>query len=102
MSNEPLPVRQSFSNVASIPQNNHYTQQVVNNPALLKSYMTGHPSASYNPGPSHPGLTQIVADGMDYYSGAEYLYEDDMPNRCGIIHIRSPLPDKVNYEEGIM
>ncbi|XP_046865084.1 serrate RNA effector molecule homolog isoform X2 [Xenia sp. Carnegie-2017] len=40
-----------------------------------------------------------IVHSMDYYSGAEYLYEDDMPNRCGIIHIRSPLPDKVNYEE---
>ncbi|XP_046865087.1 signal transducing adapter molecule 1-like [Xenia sp. Carnegie-2017] len=75
MSNEPLPVRQSFSNVASIPQNNHYTQQVVNNPALLKSYMTGHPSASYSPGPSHPGLTQIVADGMNatYSNPGQYV-----------------------------
>ena len=41
-----------------------------------------------------------IVHSLDYYSGAEYLYEDDMPNRCGIIHIRSPLPDKVNYEEG--
>ncbi|XP_028405941.1 serrate RNA effector molecule homolog isoform X2 [Dendronephthya gigantea] len=40
-----------------------------------------------------------IVHSLDYYSGAEYLYEDDMPNRCGIIHIRSPLPDKVNYEE---
>ncbi|XP_046841059.1 signal transducing adapter molecule 1-like [Xenia sp. Carnegie-2017] len=72
MLNEPLPVRQSFSNVASIPQNNHYTQQVVNNPALLRSYMTGHPSASYSPGPSHPGLTQIVADGT-YQDGKKFL-----------------------------
>ena len=42
-----------------------------------------------------------IVHSLDYYSGAEYLYEDDMPNRCGIIHIRSPLPDKVNYEEGM-
>ncbi|CAB4011789.1 serrate RNA effector molecule homolog [Paramuricea clavata] len=40
-----------------------------------------------------------IVHSLDYYSGAEYLYEDDMPNRCGIIHIRAPLPDKVNYEE---
>lgn len=42
-----------------------------------------------------------IVHSLDYYSGAEYLYEDDMPNRCGIIHIRGPLPDKVNYEEGL-
>ena len=41
-----------------------------------------------------------IVHSLDYYSGAEYLYEDDMPNRCGIIHIRNSLPDKVNYEEG--
>ena len=41
-----------------------------------------------------------IVHSLDYYTGAEYLYEDDMPNRCGIINIRNPLPEKVNYGEG--
>lgn len=41
-----------------------------------------------------------IVHSLDYYTGTEYLYEDDMPNRCGIINIRSPLPEKVNYGEG--
>ncbi|XP_046861856.1 signal transducing adapter molecule 1-like isoform X2 [Xenia sp. Carnegie-2017] len=46
--------------------------QAISKYQKLKSYMTGHPSASYSPGPSHPGLTQIVADGM-YQDGKKLL-----------------------------
>ena len=28
----------------------------------------------------------------DYYSGAEYPNEDEMPHRCGIMHARGPPP----------
>ncbi|XP_064185075.1 serrate RNA effector molecule homolog [Anguilla rostrata] len=29
---------------------------------------------------------------IDYYNTCEYPNEDEMPNRCGIIHVRGPIP----------
>ena len=29
---------------------------------------------------------------VDYYNNAEYRNEDEMPNRCGIIHVRGEPP----------
>lgn len=29
---------------------------------------------------------------MDYYNHCEYPNEDEMPNRCGIMHVRGPPP----------
>lgn len=53
-----------------------------------------------------PQLTQVldrlilylrVVHSLDYYNHCEYPYEDEMPNRCGIMHARGPSPsNKVN------
>lgn len=38
-----------------------------------------------------------IVHSVDYYNHCEYPYEDEMPNRCGIMHARSgPQPNKVN------
>lgn len=29
---------------------------------------------------------------VDYYNFCEYPAEDEMPHRCGLIHVRGPLP----------
>lgn len=29
---------------------------------------------------------------VDYYNGSQYVHEDEMPNRCGIIHLRVQQP----------
>lgn len=29
---------------------------------------------------------------IDYYNAGEYPHEDEMPNRCGIVHVRGPPP----------
>lgn len=64
-----------------------------------------------------------IVHSVDYYNHCEYPHEDEMPNRCGILHARGPppmtqtdisafignaveskmshfLPEKVNREEG--
>jgi len=33
-----------------------------------------------------------VVHSVDYYNASEYPCEDEMPNRCGIIHARGPIP----------
>lgn len=41
-----------------------------------------------------------VVHSLDYYNGSDYPYEDEMPNRCGIIHVRGATPDKCTLTEG--
>lgn len=31
-----------------------------------------------------------IVHSLDYYNTCEYPNEDEMPNRCGIIHVRGP------------
>nr|XP_019941687.1 PREDICTED: serrate RNA effector molecule homolog isoform X3 [Paralichthys olivaceus] len=33
-----------------------------------------------------------VVHSIDYYNTCEYPSEDEMPNRCGMIHVRGPIP----------
>ena len=33
-----------------------------------------------------------IVHSVDFYNHCEYPYEDEMPNRCGIIHARGPIP----------
>lgn len=33
-----------------------------------------------------------IVHSIDYYNTCEYPSEDDMPNRCGMIHVRGPIP----------
>lgn len=41
-----------------------------------------------------------IVHSMDFYNHCEYPYEDEMPNRCGIIHARGPAPsNKVTSNE---
>lgn len=41
-----------------------------------------------------------VVHSIDFYNHCEYPYEDEMPNRCGIIHARGPAPqNKVTSTE---
>jgi len=41
-----------------------------------------------------------IVHSVDYYNHCEYPYEDEMPNRCGIIHARGPPPqNKVTQKE---
>ncbi|XP_042328668.1 serrate RNA effector molecule homolog isoform X2 [Sceloporus undulatus] len=41
-----------------------------------------------------------IVHSVDYYNTAEYLNEDEMPNRCGIIHVRGPIPpNRVTHRE---
>lgn len=35
-----------------------------------------------------------VVHSVDFYNHCEYPYEDEMPNRCGIIHARGPAPQQ--------
>lgn len=42
-----------------------------------------------------------IVHSVDYYNTSEYLNEDEMPNRCGIIHVRGPIPpNRVTHREG--
>lgn len=41
-----------------------------------------------------------IVHSVDFYNHCEYPYEDEMPNRCGIIHARGPIPhNKVTTNE---
>ncbi|XP_017838952.1 serrate RNA effector molecule homolog isoform X1 [Drosophila busckii] len=40
-----------------------------------------------------------VVHSVDYYNHCEYPYEDEMPNRCGIIHARGPPPIRVTNND---
>lgn len=41
-----------------------------------------------------------IVHSVDFYNHCEYPYEDEMPNRCGIIHARMPVPTtKVTSQE---
>lgn len=38
---------------------------------------------------------------VDFYNFCEYPAEDEMPHRCGLIHVRGPLPmAKITPTEG--
>lgn len=38
---------------------------------------------------------------VDYYNTCEYPSEDEMPNRCGMIHVRGPIPpNRITQGEG--
>ncbi|XP_048475969.1 serrate RNA effector molecule homolog [Rhincodon typus] len=42
-----------------------------------------------------------IVHSIDYYNTCEYPNEDEMPNRCGIVHVRGPLPpNRVSQHEG--
>lgn len=41
-----------------------------------------------------------IVHSLDYYNTCEYPNEDEMPNRCGIIHVRGPMPpNRVSHGE---
>lgn len=40
-----------------------------------------------------------IVHSVDFYNHCEYPYEDEMPNRCGIIHARSTPQNKVTSQE---
>lgn len=41
-----------------------------------------------------------IVHSMDYYNTCEYPNEDEMPNRCGIIHVRGPMPpNRISHGE---
>ncbi|MGH0187559.1 UNVERIFIED_CONTAM: hypothetical protein FKN15_025533 [Acipenser sinensis] len=33
-----------------------------------------------------------IVHSIDYYNSCEYQCEDEMPNRCGLLHVRGPVP----------
>ncbi|XP_028839213.1 serrate RNA effector molecule homolog isoform X2 [Denticeps clupeoides] len=41
-----------------------------------------------------------IVHSIDYYNSCEYPSEDEMPNRCGIIHVRGPIPpNRITHRE---
>lgn len=40
-----------------------------------------------------------VVHSVDYYNGTEYAQEDSMPNRCGVLHVRSPALSSITSTE---
>ncbi|MEQ2205719.1 hypothetical protein XENOCAPTIV_011101 [Xenoophorus captivus] len=42
-----------------------------------------------------------IVHSVDYYNTCEYPSEDEMPNRCGMIHVRGPIPpNRITHGEG--
>lgn len=42
-----------------------------------------------------------IVHSIDYYNACEYPSEDEMPNRCGMIHVRGPIPpNRIAHSEG--
>ena len=43
-----------------------------------------------------------VVHSIDYYNTCEYPSEDHMPNRCGMVHVRGPIPpNRITHGEGL-
>nr|XP_032824098.1 serrate RNA effector molecule homolog isoform X2 [Petromyzon marinus] len=40
-----------------------------------------------------------IVHSVDFYNHTEYPHEDEMPNRCGMVHVRGPQPCKLNPNE---
>eukprot|EP00794_Sanderia_malayensis_P011789 gene11789-13009_t len=40
-----------------------------------------------------------IVHSLDYYNCTDYPYEDEMPNRCGVLHVRGSEPEKANYSD---
>ncbi|XP_019719592.1 serrate RNA effector molecule homolog [Hippocampus comes] len=41
-----------------------------------------------------------IVHSIDYYNACEYPSEDEMPNRCGMIHVRGPVPpNRISHGE---
>ncbi|XP_028910935.1 serrate RNA effector molecule homolog isoform X5 [Ornithorhynchus anatinus] len=41
-----------------------------------------------------------IVHSLDYYNTCEYPNEDEMPNRCGIVHVRGPVPpNRISHGE---
>ncbi|KAL2094919.1 hypothetical protein ACEWY4_009638 [Coilia grayii] len=41
-----------------------------------------------------------IVHSIDYYNTCEYPSEDEMPNRCGIVHVRGPIPpNRITHRE---
>lgn len=36
-----------------------------------------------------------IVHSVDFYNHSEYVNEDEMPNRCGIMHARCALPSNI-------
>uniref|UniRef100_H3C0D4 Serrate RNA effector molecule homolog (Arabidopsis) n=1 Tax=Tetraodon nigroviridis TaxID=99883 RepID=H3C0D4_TETNG len=44
-----------------------------------------------------------IVHSIDYYNTCEYPSEDEMPNRCGMIHVRGPIPpNRIAHGEEIV
>ncbi|KAG7516399.1 hypothetical protein JOB18_030588 [Solea senegalensis] len=44
-----------------------------------------------------------VVHSIDYYNTCEYPSEDEMPNRCGMVHVRGPIPpNRISNGEGLL
>ncbi|MGH0173629.1 UNVERIFIED_CONTAM: hypothetical protein FKN15_065999 [Acipenser sinensis] len=42
-----------------------------------------------------------IVHSIDYYNSCEYQCEDEMPNRCGLLHVRGPVPpNRITHGEG--
>lgn len=42
-----------------------------------------------------------IVHSVDYYINCDYPSEDEMPTRCGIMHVRGPIPpNRVSHREG--
>jgi len=42
-----------------------------------------------------------IVHSVDYYNASEYFCEDEMPNRCGIVHARGPIPPNMLTKKNI-
>uniref|UniRef100_A0A665WIN1 Serrate, RNA effector molecule n=1 Tax=Echeneis naucrates TaxID=173247 RepID=A0A665WIN1_ECHNA len=43
-----------------------------------------------------------IVHSIDYYNTCEYPSEDEMPNRCGMIHVRGPIPPNLQQWQKMM
>jgi len=41
-----------------------------------------------------------IVHSVDYYNGNEYKYEDEMPMRCGIHHLRAQPLESASKKDG--
>lgn len=110
--------------VGAVPSQNpvlkHITDYLIEEVSAEEEELLGRSGGDTEEGPREGNPTEITVErdekllkvldrlllylrivhSVDYYNTSEYVNEDEMPNRCGIVHVRGPLPpNRVSHGE---
>ncbi|VDP03730.1 unnamed protein product [Soboliphyme baturini] len=113
-SEDKFPMSMDFENISKNPLLSNITDYLIEEASAEEEELLGT-SLSENDGESQKvvfekdeNLRKVldmiilylrIVHSVDYYNHGEYPNEDEMPNRCGLIHVRGPLPSGNQFEQ---